>query len=291
LLKQSFWQGQRESKGEAAMSVQLSPGQYYGETLRSSKIAGFELSERVYPPGYQTPKHHHKNALFCFVMQGNYTESYGGRMRECASSTLIFHPPGELHAEHFHESGGRSFIVEIAPGWLAKVREHLPLVDCPAEFHGGVIELLAQKLYREFTHEDCISQLIIEGLILEMMGETVRRNAAQNSHASPRWLNQAKELLEARFAENLTLADIAHSVGVHPVHLAQTFRKTYQCTVGEYLRTLRIEYACHELAASTRPIADIALSAGFCDQSHFTRTFKRAVGAAPSQYRELLRES
>jgi AraC family transcriptional regulator len=76
---------------------------------------------------------------------------------------------------------------------------------------------------------------------------------------------------------------------VHPVHLAQTFHKTYRCTVGDYVRKLRIEYACRELATSTKPIVDIALAAGFCDQSHFTRTFKRAIGAAPFQYRESLR--
>lgn len=273
------------------MSPQLPPGKYYGETLRIRKFASFELSERVYSPWFQTPKHTHKQALFCFVMQGHYTESYGSRTRECKSSTLLFHPPGEEHAERFHDTGGRSFIVEIAPVWLTKVREHLPVADAPADFHGGVFELLAHKLYREFTHEDCISPLIIEGLMMELVGETFRRSRAQTPPASPPWLQQVKEQLQARFTENLTLADLAQSVGVHPVYLAQTFRKTYQCTIGEYLRKLRIDYACRELAASARPIVDIALAAGFCDQSHFTRTFKRAVGAAPSQYRDSLREA
>jgi AraC family transcriptional regulator len=82
---------------------------------------------------------------------------------------------------------------------------------------------------------------------------------------------------------------LAHDVGVHPVHLAQAFHKSYRRTVGDYVRQLRIEYACHELAASETPIVQIALSAGFCDQSHFTRTFKRLIGVTPSQYRESLR--
>lgn len=272
------------------MSMQLPPGRYYGETLRSRKMASFELSERVYSPGYRTPKHTHKQALFCFVMQGNYTESYGGKTRECQSSTLLFHPPGELHAEHFHEAGGRSFIVEIAPDWLAHIREQLPLAEHSADFQGSVFESLARKLYREFTHEDCASSIIIEGLMMEMIGETMRCRTAQTSYAAPRWLQQAKDLLHVRFAEDLTLADVAQNVGVHPVYLAQTFRKIYQCTVGEYVRQRRIEYACHELTTSARPIVEIALAAGFCDQSHFTRTFKRAIGTAPSQYRESLRE-
>lgn len=274
------------------MSKQLPPGRYYGKTLRSCQVASFQLSERVYSPGYQTPKHTHKQALFCFVMQGRYTETYGNLTRECTSSTLLFHPPGELHAEHFHEAGGRSFIVEIAPSWLARLREYLPFAESSADFQGSVFALLAHKLYREFTDADPVSPLIIEGLMMEMLGETARRHIGyKRQPTEPRWLSQAKDLLQTRFTENLTLADIAHEVGVHPVHLAQIFRKTYHCTVGEYVRKLRIEFACHELAASAKPIVDIALAAGFCDQSHFNRTFKRALGTAPSQYREAQRRN
>jgi AraC family transcriptional regulator len=273
------------------MSMQLPPGSYYGETLRSRKVANFELSERVYSPGYQTPEHTHKRALFCFVMQGNYTETYGGKTRECKSSTLLYHPPEELHSERFHETGGRSFIVEIAPGWLTQIRRDLTVMDNPTGFQGGIFEFLAWKLYREFDQLDGAAPLIIEGLMMEILGETVRHSATKDRQSLPRWLQQAKDILHASFTENLTLADIARTVGVHPVHLAQTFHKTYRCTVGDYVRKLRIEYACHELATSDKPIVDIALAAGFCDQSHFTRMFKRAIGAAPSQYRESLRES
>src|SRR5262245_49410669 len=273
------------------MSTQLPPGSYYGETLRSRKVASFELSERVYSPGYQTPEHTHKQALFCFVMQGNYTETYGGKTRECESSTLLYHPPEELHAEYFHEAGGRSLIVEMAPGWLTQVRRDMTVADNSLGFQGGVFEFLARKLYREFDQLDGAAPLIIEGLMMEMLGETMRHSATKERQSSPRWLQQAKDLLHARFTENLTLADIAQNVGVHPVHLSQTFHKTYQCTVGDYVRKLRLEYACRELATSDKPIVDIALAAGFCDQSHFTRTFKRAIGAAPFQYRESLREA
>jgi len=74
------------------MPTQLLPGHFYGKTLKSHKVASFELSDRVYPPRFKTPKHSHKQALFCFVMQGCYTETYGKRTRECAPSTLLFHP-------------------------------------------------------------------------------------------------------------------------------------------------------------------------------------------------------
>jgi AraC family transcriptional regulator len=272
------------------MSEQLPPGSFYGETLRNCKVASFELSERLYPPRFQTPKHSHQQALFCFVLQGGYTEEYGGRKRECKSSNLLFHPPDEQHAEYFHDSGGHSFLIEINPIWLDRVRDYLIIRENSTAFYGGVLELLARKLYKEFLHMDEFSPLVIEGLLLEMLGEASRQCSSGGAQQPPRWLQQAKEVLQAQFATTLTLAEVAAAVGVHPVHLAQMFHKTYRCTVGDYLRRLRIEYACHELATSEKPIVDIALAAGFCDQSHFSRTFKRSTGVAPSQYRETLRE-
>lgn len=271
------------------MPLQLPPGSLYGETLRSRKIASFDLSERVYPARFRTPRHSHRQALFCFVVQGGYTETYGRKTRECSQSALLFHPANETHAEHFHDSGGRSFIIEIAPEWLEPLRQHTAVVDGPAEFYGGTLEMLARRLYKEFTLLDGASALVIEGLMLEMIGEASRYKTQVSLPHSPRWLQQARELLHGRFMEHLTLAEVAHNVGVHPVHLAQAFHKSYQCTVGDYVRQLRIEYACHELASTETPIVEIALAAGFCDQSHFTRTFKRCVGVAPSQYRESIR--
>ena len=269
--------------------MQLAPGRYYGEALRGRKVSGFELSERVYPPCFRTPKHTHKRALFCFVIAGNYTEEYGGRTRECGSSTLLFHPADELHAEHFHESGGTSFIIEIEPEWFKRLRDQ-GIASQPAPgVKGGVAELLARRLYKELVQRDEVSDLIIEGLMMELVGETSRGGAAVEVKHPPRWLEQAKKLLHERSAEPLKLADIAREVSVHPVHLAQTFHKSYRCTVGDYVRRLRVERACRDLADSELPLADIALAAGFCDQSHFTRTFKRLIGIAPSLYRTSVR--
>jgi AraC family transcriptional regulator len=271
------------------MAVQLPAGRLYGQSLRNRTVASFDLSERVYPPRFKTPRHYHKRALFCFVIQGDYSETYGVQSRECKPSTLLFHPAGELHAEYFHDSGGRSFIIEIAPSWLDDMRRRSSMWNHSADLSGGSLEHLARKLYKEFRMTDEASALVIEGLMLEILGEASRRSMTRSAKQPPRWLRQARDLIRDRFAERLTLADVAESVGVHPVHLAQTFHKTYDCTIGDFVRQLRIEYACRVLATTEIPIADIALTAGFCDQSHFTRTFKRFTRIAPSQYREAFR--
>jgi AraC family transcriptional regulator len=82
---------------------------------------------------------------------------------------------------------------------------------------------------------------------------------------------------------------LAVGVGVHPVTLARAFRRAFGCTIGEYLRRLRIERAAEQLATGTQPLAEIALAAGFADQSHFSNVFRRRVGMSPSAYRREVR--
>jgi AraC family transcriptional regulator len=56
------------------------------------------------------------------------------------------------------------------------------------------------------------------------------------------------------------------------------------------VRQRRIQFACGRLTATDAPLADVALAAGFCDQSHFTKAFRRVTGMTPSAYRMAKRE-
>jgi AraC family transcriptional regulator len=67
------------------------------------------------------------------------------------------------------------------------------------------------------------------------------------------------------------------------------FRKHYRHTIGDYQRNLRVQFACHEIAASDASFSEIALSAGFYDQGHLSRIFKRHTGMTPAQYRAVSR--
>lgn len=265
--------------------TQLS-GYLYGKVLRKNFVAGLTLTETSYAADLKLPKHAHDEAYFCFVLKGEYTENYGRRSRFCTPSTLIFHPSNETHSDQFSVAA-RCFNIQMNALWQERARQYSLSLNHPVDFRGGLLMQLAMRLYREFHSEDDCSPLVVEGIALEMMGEACRPSARKSVGLPPGWLLAARELLHEQFSEGLTLSEMADSVGVHPVHLAREFRRFYRCTIGEYARQLRIDFACRKITASDMPLSEIALAAGFFDQSHFTRTFKAYTGKTPQEYRTI----
>jgi AraC family transcriptional regulator len=169
---------------------------------------------------------------------------------------------------------------------LNRVRQYSSFKDQPIHVIDGLPILLATRLYNEFRRRDELSPLVIEGLTLELLAESARPYCARPERNLPRWLNAVHDLLRAKFADHLSLQAVAESVGMHPAHVARVFRQFHGCTLGEYIRQLRIEYACVRLTMSDAPLAEIALEAGFSDQSHFSNSFKRQLGTSPAIFRK-----
>src|SRR5437667_238344 len=87
----------------------------------------------------------------------------------------------------------------------------------------------------------------------------------------------------------IVVVEADDGIGVHPAHLARAFRARYGETLGEYVRRLRLEWAAGEMIATDKPLTFLAVEAGFCDQSHFTRAFKRQFGITPARFRAMQR--
>ena len=272
-----------------SIGINLPSGQLYGNRLRSYAISELKLMETAYAPGAKLPMHSHECASLCLVLQGTYSEVYGRLTRVCKPSTLIFYSPGEEHSDRFHEKGGRCFNAEVSMSWLARVREYSTVVDSQTEFNGARLINLATKLYNEFRLMDEAAPLAIEGLMLEIVAEASRRTKTTREHKMPRRIGRAKEFLHAHFHEHIRLEHVAAAIDAHPVYLAREFRKHYRCTVGEYIRRLRVELACSQLSGSDDPLAKVALSSGFSDQSHLSRALRNFTGMSPAEYRKVYR--
>jgi AraC family transcriptional regulator len=271
------------------MATKLSPGTFFGKTQSRLEVAGFTFAESLYAANFDIPMHSHENAFLYYVIDGIYDEACGRETRTGGPSSLVFHPVGEAHANRWHDTGGRVFHIDISQARALAFREHGACIDAPADFRGGLAPWLARRLHREFRRADDASTLAMEGLVLDIVAEVSRYRAPAAERRPPAWFVRARDLLHDRFAEKLSLGEIAAAVDVHPVHLARVFRRQHGCTLGDYVRRLRVEFACRQLESSDTRLVEIALWAGFPDQSHFTKTFRNQMGITPGEFRRQLR--
>ena len=255
-----------------------------GNVVRVSTTEHFRFSERFYPANSESPLHSHIKPYIIITLDGRYYSTFETKTEEFKRWTVSLHREGVLHTSRYPASGAKVLYVEVPP-------EHLGRFMGPPASHlntvvmrGGLTEWTARQIYQEFTEPDDLSSVVLDGLVLQLFAQLCRRRK-RLPHSLPMWLGRAAELIRARFTEPLGLEEIARTVHVHPTHLAREYRRHYNCTIGEQIRRLRIEYACEELSAKDRSLADIALAAGFSDQSHFTVSFKKQIGTSPSQYR------
>ena len=249
------------------------------------RMRGLECAILSFAPQQRVANHSHENAMFCMALRGVCTEFYGNKVRKYEPSVLSFLPANQTHSLAFHDTGMRSFSIEIAPGFAKGVHEYSLNLDTSVHCQEGLLTLLYKRAYSEFVQMDDAALLAIEGLVLEMLAEVSRRKTEGAVKKIPRWLGQAEELLHERFSESLRLSDISDAVGVHPVHLSRVFRKHYHCTIGDYMRRLRVEYASRQILTSRATLLEIASNAGFSDQSHFSRIFRRHMGVTPTEFR------
>jgi AraC family transcriptional regulator len=267
------------------MALQLAAGHFPSNIVRSREVAGFILTETSYAPHQKLPQHSHERAHVIVVLRGAFAERSGRKTRWCAPSSVIFRPPGEPHTDHFDRAGGGCLTIEVAARWWEWAREHAFVLQDSNDFQDGLLTTITARLYGQFRRADAVSSLALEGLTLELIAEVMRLSAAKPCPAPARRVELAREIIRAHFSDHLTLSCVAASAGIHPVHLAREFRQRHGCTVGEYIRQLRVQFACRELAKSDATIAEIASASGFFDQSHFSRTFRRLTGMTPSEYR------
>jgi AraC family transcriptional regulator len=268
-----------------AMYPCLSAGDFLGKVVRRHACSGIVLTETRHSPGARLPRHCHEHAYFCLIRRGTYREEYGGRQRLCSPRMVAFHPPGEIHAEHIDAEEVWSFNIEISPSWTGRFPGATLPLDQPFESSVASILCLASRVFDEFKHFDASSPLIVEGLTLELLGTCDRQ--ARGETVVPRWLRHVSDRIREHCTESWDLGKIAAEAGVHPGYLATAFRRHFGCTVGEFVRRERIALACRDLARADVSLADIATLAGFADQSHFTRTFRRQIGMTPAAYRKM----
>jgi AraC family transcriptional regulator len=260
----------------------LRAGEYYG-SVASATEAGVRLTLLDHESARRIPPHSHERSFVCLLLGGRYREQSGRLNVDYAPGTLVFHPAGFQHEDEIGPGGGRFFLVEYPDAWLDRLPDGARGTDRAPGRRGCLA--LAIDLLRE--HRLGAPALAIEAAAQELLAACLNAPAPRET-ARPRWLARVEERLREEYQEPPSLGALAADAGVHPVHLARVFHRQRGESVGTHVRRLKVQDAFAQLALPGRALADIAAEAGFADQAHFTRVFRRVTGQPPGALRRLL---
>lgn len=243
------------------------------------------ILEAEHRPDSIIKRHFHESTVVSIHINGSLNEVFNRRSIECLSSSVLILPAGEVHADHYGRAGLHSLTISLKPRYAQFLEDHRIAFNRTAYSGERNIPPLVRRFFYEWKHHDMASLIIMEGFLLEIIGELIRDEVKVRGRTLPPFIRRARDYLHEHFAVTLSLSEVAAVAGVHPAYLARSFKKYYRCSIGEYIRLRRIEHASLELATSDKPLAQIAAEAGFFDQSHFGYVFKQHMKLTPSQYR------
>ncbi len=153
-----------------------------------------------------------------------------------------------------------------------------------------LVEHLCFALKAELETAAPFGRLYAESLGLALAAQLVRGYAevvrrCDERGLSPRRLQRVTDYVAANVALDLTLADLAAVAGVSPSHLTVLFKRATGLSVHQYILRKRVEHAVALVRRDEYPLCDVALLAGFANQSHMARAMRRFAGVTPGELR------
>lgn len=260
------------------------PG-FRGELVCRRAVPGFVLTELRHRGPSRNTLHDHGRAYFSRLTSGSYLERDAAGNFPYRVGAVRFHPESYRHGDEIGPAGARFLCIELEENTgrdLSALRRLTPRMAHPA----SETARLAFAINREMHAGALASDFVLEGFALQMLGSFLRLPVEEEV---PAWLRRVAERLREESSQLLRLRDLAAGAGVHPVHLARAFRRHFHRSIGEELRRHRIDAVREALARGENSLSAVAADAGFADQSHMSRVFRRLTGMSPREYRARLR--
>jgi AraC-like DNA-binding protein len=240
--------------------------------------------------------HRHSHETYSFGVTETGAQAFTCRHGRHVSATgmVMAFNPDDPHDGHAAGEGGFTYrMVHIWPEFFASLvsaDQPLPLFRSPVLDDPATARSL-RRLHVALTGpaselERYESLITTAGLLVRHASARVRRPAPAGLDGSGAQIaGQVRELIHDRYAaEDLTTGDLAAAAGCSRYTVYRAFRQAYGLAPSDYQRQLRVRLARRLLARDVPP-AVAAAEAGFADQAHLTRWFRRYYGVTPGAYR------
>ena len=151
----------------------------------------------------------------------------------------------------------------------------------------GMLIYDALYSWAKYLQKEKHTQQPFENLLINVI-KLIRRDK-KSKKKTPAWAQELKEILQDHIDTNLTLKEISKNLNLSSSYLSREFSKHFgDLSFGDYIQKQRIEKSKELMTNAKYSLTEIAYLAGFSDQSHFTRIFKKITGQNPSSFRKIL---
>eukprot|EP01132_Coremiostelium_polycephalum_P017339 gene17339-20774_t len=259
----------------------LSAGQYSGAISRMRHLEGVIAGITSYQKGSFNPEfHYHENPVLSFVLQGGNLENRKSLYKERNVGDMMFFHSGEWHRTLPAEKLSRNINLELENSFLK--RYDIQEKDLNNSSHcntGNSLQFL--KMYKELCMDDEFSTASVQMLLFSMIAEVKKTDQLKK----PEWVKKITEILRDQWNQTQSLENLSLLLQIHPITISKHFSHYFGCTLGAYLRKIRIEKSITLVRDRQITLTEIAFHCGFSDQSHFIRNFKSLTGLLPGEFR------
>jgi len=266
--------------------IRLTSGHYLGKAEKVFNAGGVIVSITSYPDtNYSERLHYHETLHMSFVLTGGNLEKRHTYDIERLPGVTTLYNAGEIHQSTKTIALSKNFNIEIENSFFHQYGLSAVSADyCAAREPANTLFML--NILNEWKTDNELSKTSIHALMLDFLRGVKQPGSVENM---PSWLNDIRALLNDKWNENISLNELARAVNVHPVTVCKYFHRYFGCTIGEYVRKLKIKRAITLIQTSSCSLTQIAIECGFADQSHFIRTFKQQAAFLPKKFRAFIK--
>lgn len=261
--------------------MQSPPDTYQNETTLKYNYQGLIVGTTQYHGAGCNDVHFHESPTICFLLNGGAIEERSQTAYERYANDARFYYAAEPHQSSVRVFPSKCINLEFEAAFMRRYAISESAIN-HAVTKSLAIKFTMLKMHQELRAGDALGQPSIEMLLFELLDAKDK-----DARKIPSWMPALQDLLRDRWTENVSLEELSVAAGAHPVTISKYFRRYFSCTLGEYMRKLKIEKSLPLIKDTGLSLTEIALQCGFADQSHFTRNFKKTTGYLPKDFRRL----
>ena len=239
------------------------------------------------------PHRHARLHQVLLVERGGGQVTIEGQRYGLRPMSVVNVPTGEVHGFSFRP-GTDGWVVTFVTEFLDQVLmtpEGLGRVLAePAVLRGSLqMRKVTKNIFAEFAARGYARAHILRGLSAVLLGLVARTLAAERGpmarNPGAALVRRFEELLDAHFLDHWSVARYAQALKITPTHLSRLTRETYGCSASHMIRDRVVREARRHLVYTNLPISAVAYALRFEDPAYFSRTFARATGTSPREFR------